>query len=305
MEIKKRELILRKMYVQNRASYGSSKRSLTSSNWSQNWIDLICSLEKIINNLTEKFKKQRNHLNYFDEEIVELNTVINSSYLRRKTIDNSELTKFLIQKINSDRERRLSLPNTDKNDTPFNTFSNRSILKTSHRLSKKESIPKACVNKWEKFRYKLRCFVQSNIFIRFIFISIIINTFSMGIEYHNQPEMLTLTVESINYFFTIIFFIEMVFKIIADGFFGYLKVLYNVFDCIIVTFSIYELSKTQEAKVASTNGITILRAFRLLRLLKLVRFMPSLRRNLMTLVRAFDNVASFFMLLALFIFIFR
>lgn len=46
-------------------------------------------------------------------------------------------------------------------------------------------------------------------------------------------------------------------------------------------------------------------AFRLLRVLKLVRFLPALRRQLVVLMRTMDNVATFCMLLMLFIFIFR
>lgn len=46
-------------------------------------------------------------------------------------------------------------------------------------------------------------------------------------------------------------------------------------------------------------------SFRLLRVLKLVRFLPALRRQLVVLMRTMDNVATFCMLLMLFIFIFR
>lgn len=49
----------------------------------------------------------------------------------------------------------------------------------------------------------------------------------------------------------------------------------------------------------------MLRTFRLLRVLKLVRFMPALRRQLVVLMKTMDNVATFCMLLMLFIFIFR
>lgn len=53
------------------------------------------------------------------------------------------------------------------------------------------------------------------------------------------------------------------------------------------------------------GGLSVLRTFRLLRVLKLVRFMPALRRQLVVLVKTMDNVATFCMLLMLFIFIFR
>ena len=55
----------------------------------------------------------------------------------------------------------------------------------------------------------------------------------------------------------------------------------------------------------SSSGLSVLRTFRLLRILKLVRFMPNLRRQLLVMLRTMDNVAVFFALLVLFIFIFR
>lgn len=55
----------------------------------------------------------------------------------------------------------------------------------------------------------------------------------------------------------------------------------------------------------SGGSLSVLRTFRLLRILKLVRFMPALKRQLVIMLRTLDNVAVFFALLVLFIFIFR
>ena len=52
-------------------------------------------------------------------------------------------------------------------------------------------------------------------------------------------------------------------------------------------------------------GLSVLRTFRLLRIIKLVRFLPNLQRSLVVMLRTMDNVAVFFGLLMLFIFIFR
>ena len=52
-------------------------------------------------------------------------------------------------------------------------------------------------------------------------------------------------------------------------------------------------------------GLSVLRTFRLLRILKLVRFLPALRQQLVIMLKTMDNVATFFALLCLFIFIFR
>ncbi|CAF5011667.1 unnamed protein product, partial [Rotaria sp. Silwood1] len=117
-------------------------------------------------------------------------------------------------------------------------------------------------------------FVASKYFDRIIFSAIIMNTFSMSVEYHGQPQLLTNILEYSNTFFIILFTIEMLFKIIAKGCLKYIKNPFNLFDGGIVLISLIELYG------AKNSGLSVLRTFRLLRVLKLVRFMPTLRRQL-------------------------
>ncbi|XP_063286517.1 voltage-dependent T-type calcium channel subunit alpha-1H isoform X3 [Pelobates fuscus] len=151
---------------------------------------------------------------------------------------------------------------------------------------------------WEEFTNRLKRIVDSKYFNRGIMIAILINTLSMGIEYHEQPEELTNALEISNIVFTSMFALEMLLKLLAFGIFGYIKNPYNIFDGIIVVISVWEIIGQ------SDGGLSVLRTFRLLRVLKLVRFMPALRRQLVVLMKTMDNVATFCMLLMLFIFIF-
>ena len=108
----------------------------------------------------------------------------------------------------------------------------------------------------------------------------------------------------------------MLLKICAYGLFDYIKNAYNLFDSVIVCISVWELirhvlssgqvtANTVDIEAASaSSGVSVLRTFRLLRILKLVRFMPALRRQLVVMLKTIDNVATFFSLLCLFIFIF-
>ncbi|KRY93558.1 Voltage-dependent T-type calcium channel subunit alpha-1I [Trichinella pseudospiralis] len=144
----------------------------------------------------------------------------------------------------------------------------------------------------------IKRFVDSDHFTRGILVAILINTLSMGVEYHNQPEELTVILEYSNVFFTALFSIEMALKIIADGPFTYVSNGFNLFDGGIVILSIVELLQ------GGNGGLSVLRTFRLLRILKLVRFMPALRYQLVVMLRTMDNVTVFFGLLCLFIFIF-
>uniref|UniRef100_A0A3B3YN26 Ion transport domain-containing protein n=1 Tax=Poecilia mexicana TaxID=48701 RepID=A0A3B3YN26_9TELE len=157
---------------------------------------------------------------------------------------------------------------------------------------------KGCKELWQDTRKKLWGIVESKYFNRGIMIAILINTISMGIEHHEQPEQLTNVLEICNIVFTSMFSMEMVLKLTAFGSFNYLRNPYNVFDGIIVIISVCEIVGQ------SDGGLSVLRTFRLLRVLKLVRFMPALRRQLVVLMKTMDNVATFCMLLMLFIFIF-
>ncbi|XP_062956905.1 voltage-dependent T-type calcium channel subunit alpha-1H isoform X2 [Cynocephalus volans] len=151
---------------------------------------------------------------------------------------------------------------------------------------------------WASFSGKLRRIVDSKYFNRGIMVAILINTLSMGIEYHEQPDELTNALEISNVVFTSMFALEMLLKLLACGPLGYIRNPYNIFDGIIVVISVWEIVGQAD------GGLSVLRTFRLLRVLKLVRFMPALRRQLVVLVRTMDNVATFCMLLMLFIFIF-
>ncbi|NXD79520.1 CAC1I protein, partial [Halcyon senegalensis] len=157
---------------------------------------------------------------------------------------------------------------------------------------------KFCSEMWREVRVKLRGIVDSKYFNRGIMIAILVNTISMGIEHHEQPEELTNILEISNVVFTSMFALEMILKLAAFGLFDYLRNPYNIFDSIIVIISIWEIIGQAD------GGLSVLRTFRLLRVLKLVRFMPALRRQLVVLMKTMDNVATFCMLLMLFIFIF-
>ena len=155
---------------------------------------------------------------------------------------------------------------------------------------KKKKSPSKLCQIWHRFvwapflavqRYTAN-FVASKYFRRIVLTAIVINTLSMGIEYHGQPQSLTNALEYSNLVFTSLFAVEMVLKIIAEGCLKYIKNAYNLFDGGIVVMSIIELQGQKN------SGLSVLRTFRLLRVLKLVRFMPTLRRQLVS--NAVDNL---------------
>ncbi|XP_077068641.1 voltage-dependent T-type calcium channel subunit alpha-1I isoform X5 [Siphateles boraxobius] len=192
-------------------------------------------------------------------------------------------------------EEESALEETDRDD---NHLDERGDQDSEDTLKDERTCFGKCKDIWDEIRVKLWGIVESKYFNRGIMIAILINTISMGIEHHNQPDELTDVLEICNIVFTSMFTLEMILKLTAFGFFSYLRNPYNIFDGIIVIISVCEIVGQ------SDGGLSVLRTFRLLRVIKLVRFMPALRRQLVVLMKTMDNVATFCMLLMLFIFIF-
>lgn len=113
---------------------------------------------------------------------------------------------------------------------------------SNEEISRKRSQPyHACVTGYKivsKIFHFIRKYIKQMVdhkyFQQGILVAILINTLSMGIEYHNQPEELTSIVETSNIVFSAIFAVEMLLKIIAEGPFKYVANGFNVFDGIIV-----------------------------------------------------------------------
>lgn len=61
----------------------------------------------------------------------------------------------------------------------------------------------------------------------------------MWLCFFSQPEELTDVLEISNIVFTSMFVLEMLFKLLAFGIFGYIKNPYNIFDGIIVIIRYY------------------------------------------------------------------
>nr|AIJ29365.1 voltage-gated T-type calcium channel [Trichoplax adhaerens] len=148
-------------------------------------------------------------------------------------------------------------------------------------------------------RLRVRCciFTKSQKFSLIVLFAILANTIVMAIEHHNQPTYQIQALEVCNIIFTIFFTLEMVFKLFALGLLRYAKDSFNVFDAIIVIVSLVEIA-------TDGKGLSVLRSFRLLRIFKIVRFLPTLQRQMMVMAQTFDNVVIFLGLLFLFMFTF-
>uniref|UniRef100_A0A671SY99 Voltage-dependent T-type calcium channel subunit alpha-1I-like n=1 Tax=Sinocyclocheilus anshuiensis TaxID=1608454 RepID=A0A671SY99_9TELE len=210
----------------------------------------------------------------------------------------SPQTQRSVYSVLQPRQSRREEVALEENDRDENRLDEKGDNDSEGMPKRKHTCLGKCKDIWDEMSAKLWGIVESKYFNRGIMIAILINTISMGIEHHNQPDELTNVLEICNVVFTSVFTLEMILKLTAFGFFEYLRNPYNIFDGIIVIISVCEIIGQ------SDGGLSVLRTFRLLRVIKLVRFMPALRRQLVVLMKTMDNVATFCMLLMLFIFIF-
>lgn len=128
---------------------------------------------------------------------------------------------------------------------------------------------------------------------------IVVNTVVLALDSHPPiNEELLKILDIFNIIFTAIFILEALFKIIGMGFKLYFRDKMNIFDFIIVVFSIAELSQEKG------GGISALRAFRLFRVFKLAKNWVSLRRLLKSIAETISSIGNFSVLLFLFIYVF-
>lgn len=128
---------------------------------------------------------------------------------------------------------------------------------------------------------------------------IILNTLFLATEYYEKPDWITITQFYGNYVFTIIFFVEVIIKLFAYGIIDYFKDNFNIFDLIVVVFSMYDTFSPGEA-----NGYSVFRAFRLLSIFKIMKSWTDLRKLLETIFESLPDIGNLCFLMMLYLFIF-
>lgn len=93
----------------------------------------------------------------------------------------------------------------------------------------------------QKFRKILFYISKNTVFESFIMFCIVCNTVTMMIVYEGSSDSLSVYLEDINYFFTIVFIIELLLKLVSLGFSGFFISTWNQFDFFVVGASIIDL----------------------------------------------------------------
>merc|ERR1719506_652848 len=122
-------------------------------------------------------------------------------------------------------------------------------------------------NACARWRAKLRRLMLSDETGNAVMGCIALNVVFMAIEHYPQPDALGDASAAANIVFCNIFGLEMVLKLIAIGPLEYVSDGFNVFDGTIVIISYVEL-------VGGGGGLSVLRTFRLVRVFRLISFLP-------------------------------
>ncbi|XP_021115486.1 sodium channel protein type 10 subunit alpha isoform X2 [Heterocephalus glaber] len=155
-----------------------------------------------------------------------------------------------------------------------------------------------CCPTWVKLKAVLFELVTDPFAELTITLCIVVNTVFMAMEHHGMSSAFETMLQIGNIVFTIFFTAEMVFKIIAFDPYYYFQKKWNIFDCIIVTVSLLELS------VVRKGSLSVLRTFRLLRVFKLAKSWPTLNTLIKIIGNSVGALGNLTIILAIIVFIF-
>ena len=172
----------------------------------------------------------------------------------------------------------------------------------SYRRFSKSSL--AIFNNRSRLRWACVWLTSWQKFENFIIFMIALNSITLGVKDYTDKENLTQRnkiVESMDPFFSYIFLIECILKIIAMGFlFGtnaYLSDAWNWLDFTVVVTSLLN-------EIPSMRGVSGLRTFRLFRPLRSLTTMPSMRILIGTLMQSVSSLVGIMGLTIFFFLIF-
>lgn len=157
----------------------------------------------------------------------------------------------------------------------------------------------------------LRLFVHNVVTSKYFDLAIAavigLNVVTMALEYYMMPIALEYALKIFNYFFTAVFILEAIMKLVALGFKLYLKEKWNQLDVGIVMLSVVGIVLEElETKIIPINPtiIRVMRVMRIARVLKLLKMAKGIRALLDTVMQALPQVGNLGLLFFLLFFIF-
>uniref|UniRef100_UPI00398E5D66 voltage-dependent L-type calcium channel subunit alpha-1S-like isoform X2 n=1 Tax=Pristiophorus japonicus TaxID=55135 RepID=UPI00398E5D66 len=156
------------------------------------------------------------------------------------------------------------------------------------------------------YQYKMWYVVTSSYFEYLMFALIMLNTICLGMQHYEQSDEMNQLSDMLNVVFTVLFALEMVFKLCAFKAKGYFGDPWNVFDFLIVIGSIVDviLSEVDESEDSSRISISFFRLFRVMRLVKLLSRGEGVRTLLWTFIKSFQALPYVALLIVMLFFIY-
>ncbi|KAM9650055.1 sodium channel protein type 5 subunit alpha-like [Morphnus guianensis] len=164
-----------------------------------------------------------------------------------------------------------------------------------------------CSPLWLRIKKKVAAFIKDPFIDLTITVCIVMNTLFMALEHNNMSQNFKSMLNVGNLVFTGIFTAEMILKIIALDPYYYFQQHWNIFDSVIVTLSLIELSlpKHKGKKERRKGGIlSVLRSFRLLRVFKLAKSWPTLNTLIKIIGNSLGALSNLTLVLVIIVFIF-
>uniref|UniRef100_A0A665UI90 Sodium channel protein n=1 Tax=Echeneis naucrates TaxID=173247 RepID=A0A665UI90_ECHNA len=144
-----------------------------------------------------------------------------------------------------------------------------------------------CCDCWRRLKWQFSAFVTNPFFDLGIAICIILNSFFISMEHYPMSPVYEEQLVIMNLVFVAIFTVEMLLRIVTMDLYGYFQEGWNVFDSVTVAISLLEIS------TADIEGFSALHIFRLMRMLRLARWWPTLHmlmKIMLISVRALRNM---------------
>ncbi|XP_060516431.1 muscle calcium channel subunit alpha-1 isoform X4 [Cylas formicarius] len=158
-----------------------------------------------------------------------------------------------------------------------------------------------------RIQYKVWWFVTSKPFEYAIFTLIIINTITLAMKFHGQPDYYGNILDYLNMIFTAVFAMEFVFKLAAFRAKNYFGDAWNGFDFVIVLGSfidiVYQDFTPHGQKKIKFSG-NFFRLFRVMRLIKLLSRGEGIRTLLWTFFKSFQALPYVALLIVMLFFIY-
>ena len=152
----------------------------------------------------------------------------------------------------------------------------------------------------------MRSFVEHPLFEYFIILAVASNTILLALDGLFTEDWQVNLFFQMNLAFTIIFTVEMCFKIIALGLLEYIRDYMNVLDGVIVIISLSEIFFIGSGvrAVSAFRSVRIFRSFRVLRVTKLLKSLAFMKVIIGVISRSMQSFVYIALLLSLFIFIY-